>query len=75
MLTACKQPGLHQTIAPMFMLYGLEISKALRERVFEKKFTRKKCPVGHEKSIKSFIVRKIRDFFCYHPSELSTHVR
>ena len=39
MLTACKQPGLHQTITLMFMLEGLEISKALRERVFEKKFT------------------------------------
>ena len=31
MLTACKQPGLHQTITLMFMLEGLEISKALRE--------------------------------------------
>ena len=39
MLTAYKQPGLQQTITPMFMLEGLEISKALRERVFEKKFT------------------------------------
>ena len=41
MLTARKQPGLHQTITVtlMFMLEGLEISKALRERVFEKKFT------------------------------------
>ena len=38
MLTACKQPGLHQTITLLFMLEGLEISKALWERVFEKKF-------------------------------------
>ena len=38
MLTACKQPGLHQTITLKFMLERLEISKALRERVFEKKF-------------------------------------
>ena len=36
MLTACKQPGLHQTITLMFMLEGLEISKALRERVLKK---------------------------------------
>ena len=70
MLTASKQPGLHQTITLMFMLKGLETSKALRERVFEKK-----CPVGHEKSIKSFIVSKIRDFFCYHQSKLSPRVR
>ena len=41
MLTACKQPGLHQTIKLMFMLYGLEISKALWERVFEKKLPEK----------------------------------
>ena len=39
MLTACKQPGLLQTITLMFMLEGLEISKVLRESVFEKKFT------------------------------------
>ena len=56
MLTAYKQPGLHQTITLMFTLSGLEISKALRERVLEKTFTRKRCPVGHKKCIKSFIV-------------------
>ena len=39
MLTAYKQPGLHQTITLMFMLEGREILKALRERVFENKFT------------------------------------
>ena len=38
MLTAYKQPGLHQTITLMFMLEGLEISKTLRERVLEKNF-------------------------------------
>ena len=37
MLTACKQPGLHQTITLMFMLKGLEISKTLREKGFLKK--------------------------------------
>ena len=47
------------------------MSKALRERVFEKNLPEK----DHEKSIKSFIMRKIRDFFCCHPSELSPHVR
>ena len=40
-----------------------------------KKIYLKKCPVGQQKSIKGFIVRKIRDFFCYHPSELSPRVR
>ena len=75
MLTACKQPGLHQTITLMFMLLGLEISKALRERVFEKKLPEKNVPQVTKKSIKSFTVRKIRYFFCYHPSELSPRVR
>ena len=44
MLTACKQPGLHQTIRLMFMIEGLEISKALRERVFEKNLPEKDVP-------------------------------
>ena len=71
MLTACKQLGLHQTITLMFILKGLEITKVPQKRVHEKKFTWKKCPVGHKKTIKSFIVSKICNFFCYHPSELS----
>ena len=58
MLAACKQPGLHQTIALMFMLKGQKITKVPRERAHEKKFTWKRCPVGHEISIKSLIVRK-----------------
>ena len=41
MRTACKQPGLHQTITLMFMLLGLEISKALQERIFEKNLPEK----------------------------------
>ena len=43
MLTACKQPGLHQTITVtlMFMLLGLEISKALQERNFKKIYLKK----------------------------------
>ena len=44
MLTACKQPGLHQAITLMFMLDGLEISKALRERAFEKNLPEKDVP-------------------------------
>ena len=44
MLTACKQLGLHPTITLMFMLEGLEISKALRERVFEKNLPEKDVP-------------------------------
>ena len=44
MLTACKKPALHQTITLMFMLEGLEISKAIRERVFEKNLPEKDVP-------------------------------
>ena len=54
MLTACKQPGLHQTITLMFMLEGLEISKALRERVFEKKIYLKKMSRRSRKKHKKF---------------------
>ena len=50
MLTACKQPGLHQTITLMFMLEGLEISKALRERVFEKNLPEKDVPLVTKKA-------------------------
>ena len=74
MLAVCKQPGLHQTITLMFMLKGHEITKVPRERVNEKKFTWKRCPVGHEISIKSLIVKKICNFFCCHLSELSPRV-
>ena len=34
MLTACKQPSLHQTITLMFMLEGLEISKSATGKGF-----------------------------------------
>ena len=44
MLIACKQPGLHQTITLMFMLEGLEISKALQERVLKKNLPEKDVP-------------------------------
>ena len=44
MLTACKQPGLHQTITLMFMFEGPEISKAQRESVFKKNLPEKSVP-------------------------------
>jgi hypothetical protein len=40
-----------------------EMMKTSRDRVLEKNFTPTKCPVGHEKSIKSFIVDKIQHLF------------
>ena len=42
----------------MLMLKGLEMAKALQERVFEKNLPEKKSR-SSQKIIKSFIVRKI----------------
>ena len=58
MLTACKQLGLHQTITLIFMLEGLEISKALWERVFEKKIYLKKMSHRSRKKHKKFYCEK-----------------
>ena len=54
MLTACKQPGLHQTITLMFMLSCLKISKGLRERVFEKKLPEKMSRRSRKKDKKFY---------------------
>ena len=67
MLTACKQPGLHQAMTLMFMLLGLEISKALRERIFEKKLPEKMSHRSRKKKHKKFYCEKNQIFLLLPP--------
>ena len=67
MLRAWKQRHLHQTITLMFMLKGPKIRKAPKKYI-------KQMSRGSQKNIKSYVGRKICDFFCYHSSKLSPRV-